>query len=156
MIAITERDIWVANAAPRHVEYLISEQTITVPNQPTQVLISPAWLGRVKQRLEELILLQPNWDSYGGAPVDPRVVQLATSVVEWFAVADMPPPDVFAMSDAGVQIEWHVRQVNIEIDISPLDGTTIYFDDLHSGQRWSRRAASSDLQKLRRRLLEPL
>jgi len=179
MITITERDILVANAVganvstfdvasqlaswvsrretqPTHVEYLISEQSITVPNQPAENVISPAWLGRVKRRLEELIFLPANWDSYGGAPVDPRVARLAESLVEWFGVADMPPPDVFATSDGGVQIEWHVRRVNIEIDISPFDDTTIYFHDLNVGEPWSRPASSTDLQTARRRLIASL
>ena len=179
MTTITERDIvvakpvtanistfdvasqladWVSKreAQPAHVEYLISEQSITVPNQPREILISPAWLGRVKRRLEELIFLPANWDSYGGAPVDPRVARLAESLVEWFGVADVPPPDVFATSDGGVQIEWHVRRVNIEIDISPFDGATIYFHDLNAGEPWSRPASSTDLQAARRRLIAPL
>ena len=179
MITITERDILVAKAVttnistfdvasqladwvtkreaqPSRFEYLISEQSITVPNQPPEFVISPAWLGRVKRRLEELIFLPENWDSYDGAPVDPRVARLAESLVEWFGVADMPPPDVFATSDGGVQIEWHVRRVNIEIDISPFDGTTIYFHDLNVGEPWSRSASSTDLQAARRRLIAPL
>ena len=179
MITITERDILTANAVtanvstfdvasqlagrvtrretqPTHVEYLMSEQSITVPNQPTKSVISPAWLGRVKRRLEELVFLPSNWDSYGGAPVDLRVARFAESLVEWFAVADMPPPDVFATSQGGIQIEWHVRRVNIEIDISPFDGTTIYFRDLNAGEPWSRPASSTDLQTARRRLIAPL
>ena len=179
MITITERDILAATAVkvnvstfdvasqlaawvskrenqPTHVEYLISEQAITVPNQPAEIVVSPAWLGRVKRRLEELIFLPTNWDSYDGAPVDPRVARLAENLVEWFAVADMPPPDVFATSDGGVQIEWHVRRANIEIDISPSDGTTIYFHDLNAGPPWSRTASSTDLQTARRRLIAPL
>lgn len=179
MITITERDILAANAVtanvstfdvvsqlagwvtrretqPTHVEYLMSEQSITVPNQPTKSVISPAWLGRVKRRLEELVFLPSNWDSYGGALVDLRVARFAESLVEWFAVADMPPPDVFATSQGGIQIEWHVRRVNIEIDISPFDGTTIYFRDLNAGEPWSRPASSTDLQTARRRLIAPL
>src|SRR3989338_5947911 len=179
MITITERDILAANAVtanvstfdvasqlagwasrretqPKHVEYIISEQSITVPNQPAESVISPAWLGRVKRRLEELVFLPANWDTYGGASVDPRVARFAESLVEWFAVADMPPPDVFATSEGGIQIEWHVRRVNIEIDISPFDGTTIYFRDLNAGEPWSRPASSTDLQTARRRLIAPL
>ena len=160
MITITERDIWIPNAVTVNVSTVdVASQlaeAITVPNRPTEVVVSPAWLGRVKRRLEELILLPTNWDSYGAAPVDPRVARLAENLVEWFAVADMPSPDVFATSDGGIQIEWHVRGVNIEIDISPSDGTTIYFHDLTAGQPWSRQASSNDLQTARRRLIAPL
>ena len=178
MNTITERDIWVAAAVtanvttfdvasqlvdwvakqrtpPTYSEYLISEQSITLPNQRTQILVSPAWLGRAKKRLKELTQLQANWDSYDAVPVDPRIATLAEDLVEWFAVDRMPPPDLFATSDGGVQIEWHIRRVNIEIDVSPTEGTTIYFQDLNAGEPWSRPASSPDLQLVRRRLLAP-
>ena len=80
MITITERDILAANAVtanvstfdvasqlagwasrretqPKHVEYLISEQSITVPNQPAESGISPASLGPGKRRLQVLVFL---------------------------------------------------------------------------------------------------
>ena len=181
MITITERDIFVPNVVtanvstfdvasqlvdwqstrerPTQFAYLMSEGTITLPtlpNRPIEVVVSPAWLGRVKKRIAELTQLPANWDSYGAVPVDPRIPGLAEDLVEWFAVDGMPPPDVFATSDGGVQIEWHIRRVNIEIEISPTEGTTIYFHDLNGGEPWSRTASSTDLQLVRQRLLAPV
>lgn len=175
MIALTERDIFVANAVtanistfdtdsqladwksrqeqPEHVEYLMSEGSITLEGRAPQVAVSPVWLGRVKKRIKELAQLPANWDSYDAIPVDPRIPALAEDLVEWFAVDDMPPPDVFATNDGGIQIEWHIRRANIEIEISPTEGTAIYFHDLDAGEPWSRPASSTDLQLVRRRLL---
>lgn len=178
MTTITERDILVANVAtanistfdvasqladwkskrerPTHVEYLMSEESITLPNRRPEVVVSPAWLGRVKKRMAKLAQLPPNWDSYGAVPVDPRIPRLAEDLVEWFAVDGMPPPDVFSTSDGGMQIEWHIRRVNIEIEISPTEGTNLYFHDLNGGEPWSRTASPTNLQLVRRRLLAPV
>ena len=178
MITLTERDILASNAVsanvstfavesqladwksrqeqPKHVEYLISEESITLPAKAPHVLVSPAWLGRVKKRIKELAKLPANWDSYDALPVDPRIPALTEELVEWFAVDDMPPPDVFATNDGGLQIEWHIRRANIEIEISPTEGTSIYFHDLNAGGPWSRPASSTDLQLVRRRLLTPV
>ena len=175
MTTITERDILVANVATANIStfdvpsqladwkaklerqtqfaYLISEGTITLRNRPVEVVVSPVWLGRVKNRIAELTQLPANWDSYGAVPVDPRIPRLAENLVEWFAVDGMPPPDVFATSDGGVQIEWHIRRVNIEIEISPTEGTNLYFYDLNGGEPWSRTASPTDLQFVRQRLL---
>src|SRR4051794_3850240 len=141
MNTITEQDILVTNAVttnvstfdalaqlrewgsrrnvqPVHVEYLISEQSIIVadrsqtdPDQPVESAVSPPWVGRVKNRVKELKQLPANWDSYGAVQVDPRIPPLAERLIEWFAVAGMPPPDVFATSDGGIQLEWHIRRV---------------------------------------------
>lgn len=152
MITLTERDIFLKNTAPTYFEYLISEESITRPNQPREVVVSPAWLGRVKKRIKELAHLPANWDSYASVPVDPRIVPVAEGLLDWFAVDGMPPPDVFATSDGGVQIEWHIRRVNIEIEISP-EVTNVYFQDQNNGEPWARPASSTDLQHVRRRLL---
>lgn len=130
----------------------MSDDTIRLPNQAQEVVVSPMWLGRVKHRIGELAQLPPNWDSYGALPVDPRIPALVEDLVEWFAVDDMPPPDVFATSDGGVQVEWHIRRANIEIEVAP-EGTTVYFHDLTGGAQWSRAASPTDLQLVRRRLL---
>src|SRR6516165_7922185 len=75
-----------AKAPQREVEYLISASGIRTPQQPMEVTISPAWLGTVKQRLKSFLSLPANWDTYGGLPADPRLVQVAENLVEWFAV----------------------------------------------------------------------
>lgn len=150
-------------AQPSDLDYVITTQLITltqpccqsvsVVGQLAKTVVSPAWLGRLKRRLKELAQLPANWDSYGATPVDPRVIAIAEDFIEWFAVDDMPPPDLFATVDGGIQMEWHIRRVNVEIEISP-EGTSIYFHDLNSGDPWSRPASPTDLQMVRRRLLE--
>lgn len=150
------------NPRPTQMDYVVSTEFIYVPhspaqsvsvlNQPSETLVSP-WLGRVKKRIKEQAELPANWDSYGAVPVDPRIPPIAQDLVEWFAVAGMPPPDVFATSEGGMHVEWHVRRVNIEIHISPTEGTTIYFEDLNGGEPWSRPSSATDLQTIRRRLL---
>ena len=133
-----------------------SAQSVSVLDLPAATFVSPLWLGRVKRRIRDMAELPANWDSYGAVPVDRRIPPIAEDLVEWFAVAGMPPPDVFATSDGGIQIEWHIRRVNIEIEISPIEGTTIYFQDLNEGEPCARPSSATDLQMIRRRLLTPL
>jgi len=155
MNALTERDIVLKldrDPRPVAIEYL-SGSSITVSDQLPESAISPTWLGRVKTRLKGLKSLPPDWDSYGAAPIDPGVVDLAEKLVEWFAVDGMPSPDVFATAEGGVQIEWHIRRANIEIAISPDEKTPIYFHDLNTGEEWTKPGSSIALQIVRRRLL---
>ena len=136
------------------VDYLISEQSIT--DKPEQSRVSPSWLGRVKQRVKELSQLPANWDSYNALALDPRIPLLAESLIEWFAVFRMPPPDVFATNDGGIQVEWHIRRVDLEIVISPTDGTMIHFHDLNVGEQWEEPSSANRLHCVRRRLLAPV
>jgi hypothetical protein len=157
---LTERDI-IAKAGAlnalvragqrviKPVEYL-TEGSIS---KDRTIEVSPVWLGRVKKRLRSFRELAVNWDSYGGLPLDPRIEQMSEELIEWFALGEMPPPDIFATSDGGVQIEWHIRRTNIEINLSPLEGTAMFFQDLITGEEWSGPGSESTLQAVRRRLI---
>jgi hypothetical protein len=145
-----------AKAPQREVEYLISASGIRTPQQPMEVTISPAWLGTVKQRLKSFLSLPANWDTYGGLPADPRLVQVAENLVEWFAVDGVPAPDVFASSDGGIQFEWHIRGVDTAISLSTSgDETRIYYNDLNEDvEPWSGPVSAGRLQVIRKRLLQ--
>jgi hypothetical protein len=148
------------------VEYLISAGTIRrLPTSsqavsslaPAQVAVSPAWFGRVKKRLNGLASLPLDWDSYGGIPADPRAARLAEEMIEWFAVDGVPPPDVFANGDGGVQLEWHINGVDAVISFSSDDETSVTYQDLSDdGESWSGAASDSRLQTIRKRLLSNL
>jgi len=177
---LTERDVLGANAAtgnvstfstetqlvewkarqrravPAEVEYLISARGIWTPRQHLEPAVSPAWFGRVKNRLKTFVGLPLDWDTYGGLPADPRVVGLAEELIEWFAVQGVPPPDVFASGDGGVQVEWHIKGVDVTITFSASDEQTcIYYHDLIDGSEPSFGPASDGrLRRIRKRLLD--
>jgi len=58
-----------------------------------------------------LAALPENWDTYGGAPIDPRAIQAAK---EWLAAAQVVP-----CSDGGMQIEWHHLDADVEVTFKP-------------------------------------
>lgn len=179
-LTLTQRDVLGANAATgnvstfgtetqlvewrarqdartqRDVEYLISANTIRTPKQSPESIVSPAWLGRIKQRLKSFVGLPVNWDSYGGLPANPTIVRLAESLAEWFAVDGVPPPDVFACGDGGVQFEWHIRGVDITIDFSTSEDEPIinYHDVSEGSDPWSSPVSNGHLQTARKRLLQ--
>lgn len=179
-LTLTERDVLGANAATGNVstfstetqlvewkarqrqvapqgevEYLMSTRGIHTRRQPAQVTVSPAWLGRVKNHLKALVRLPVGWDTYGAIPADPRVAVCAEELVEWFAVDGVPPPDVFASGDGGVQLEWHIRGVDVTVACSTShEETNIYYHDLNEGgEPWSGPISDGRLQIIRRRLL---
>ena len=138
-------------------DYLISDwdAVITADDEPRNVTISPGWLAGKKDQLRAFHSLAPNWDSYGAVPTAPVAVNWAEELLQWFAVADMPPPDLFATVDGGVQIEWHIYGLNAEIEIRPNRETEIYYHDLRTQEEWVKplSAESAELQSVRRRLL---
>jgi len=157
--SLTEADLvqWKAcqAVAPKgEVDYLISARGI-LTKQAAEVATSPMWLGRVKSRLQELAQLPVDWDTYGGVPADPRIVVIAEKLMEWFAVDGVPPPDVFASGDGGVQLEWHIGGVDATIAIPADEESTICYHDLNQQEEpWSGPASEGWLRVIRRRLLQ--
>ena len=155
----TQLDEWKARqmrAPQEEIEYLISARGIRTPQQPAEVTVSPAWFGRVKTRLKDLVRLPVDWDTYGGIPADPRVAGFAEELIEWFAVDGVPPPDVFASGDGGVQLEWHIRGVDVTLALSASDEqSSIYYHDLNDGgEPWAGPVSDGRLRIIRKRLLE--
>lgn len=66
-------------------------------------------------KFDELLRLEPNWDSYGAPALDRRCVAKANEIYLRLPGAW----DVVPCSDGGVQIEQHKDGFDIEITVSP-------------------------------------
>jgi hypothetical protein len=60
---------------------------------------------------EELLKLKPDWDSYGAPSI--HEITLEKAQVFLRSVEYVPLPD------GGVQLEWHIFGVNLEIEFHP-------------------------------------
>jgi hypothetical protein len=74
----------------------------------------------VHAQIDELGLLQPNWDGYGAPRIDPAILDsahdLAASLPD-----ELPAPMVVPMSAGNLQLEWDCGQRSLELEIeSPL------------------------------------
>jgi len=85
------------------------------------------WLGTILESLQRLLLLQENWDSYGGKQITSAAAREALESVIWMS-SQVLQPWIVPTSKGGLQIEWHGRNeanqnVEVEVEILP-DGTT--------------------------------
>lgn len=65
--------------------------------------------------VEQLLTLRENWDSYGAPKISHEAVEGAKLL--WSLLAT--EPSFVPMSDGGVQMEWHNRGFDVELEISP-------------------------------------
>lgn len=63
--------------------------------------------------LRQMCFLEPNWDSYGAAKIDPRAIERAIIMLDSLTGDYRAVP----MSDGGVQLELHSDGFDIEIQI---------------------------------------
>jgi len=74
------------------------------------------WLAPTLSAMADILKLKENWDSYHAPPIDPlRVMQVLEFLVAVMR-DDTPTPSVVPTSSGGVQIEWSVNGINLEIE----------------------------------------
>jgi hypothetical protein len=72
------------------------------------------------ERLQELASLPAGWNSYNAKPVSSKSVhRLATTLFDIVLRDDLPTGAIVPTSAGGLQIEWHRRGADVEINVPP-------------------------------------
>lgn len=67
--------------------------------------------------------LEENWDSYGGHPITQDVINAVTDF--WIHIPYNLTPQVVPTTKGGLQLEWHLKGTDIEIEFYPLKNEVI-------------------------------
>lgn len=98
----------------------------------------PTWLGHAIGEIRKLLCLPDDWDSYGGRPVSPssavRALELLLSVMR----DDAPPAQFVPARQGGIQLEWHTRGIDLEIEVQSTGRLLVLFVDQWYGEEWER------------------
>jgi hypothetical protein len=90
-----------------------------------------SWIGPTFARLQEVALLEDDWDQRGSAAVRGDALSFA-----WFFLRQvMPPtalsPGIVPLGHGGVQLLWHNQRCDLEVEvIGPNNMIAYYFDKL--------------------------
>jgi len=114
---------------------------------------APRWLEPAVQALNELLSLPANWDSYGARPIDPKIAIFSLQLLAEMMSPTIPAPLVIPTNRGGVQLEWHTRGIDLEIEIQQPGRISACYEDHRSGDEWEEEL-TSDLTRLSDTLLE--
>jgi hypothetical protein len=96
----------------------------------------PEWLESIGKSLSEILDLRQGWDSYGAKPISPQCVGAALDILLRVMREDTLPPSVVPTSPGGIQLEWHARGIDLEIEILSPTRVRGLFEDLRTGIEW--------------------
>ncbi len=96
----------------------------------------PAWLEPVLAELRELLRLPPDWNSYRARPIAARAALAAIELLLQAMPEGLPLPAIVPTVRGGVQLEWHRRGVDLEIEALPDGRYSVAFEDERSGRSW--------------------
>ncbi len=101
--------------------------------------------AQVAVRLAELAALREDWDGYGARRLDHDALRLADDVLEDMMQRLPLLPDIFPVPDGGVQLEWEVGPVELELELEPGGRSAIFIcQDRISGQRFDGELPADD------------
>lgn len=115
---------------PGHYRLEIGKLTIDLNNNPED------WLEHVAEAFERFMMLQDNWDSYGAVPIQEECIRHAVRLLDILAPLHLPEPAVVPTSFGGVQIEWHLLGIDLEIEVLPSLRLGASFQDSNTGEEW--------------------
>jgi hypothetical protein len=96
--------------------------------------IGADWRGKAVAILHSLRVLKKNWNSYGARPIDPAILSAAEDFLNRLSSLDLLSPSIVPTTQGGVQLEWHDRGVDLEIELLSPDKYRLSFDDSATGQ----------------------
>jgi hypothetical protein len=124
---------------PRHIKVVLDRQAhctraglIRDGQRLAEVALAgdpPAWLEPTLRTMAELLDLPDNWNSYGANPIDPAQVAWALDLLARTMKLDSPTPTVVPTSHGGVELEWHLRGVDLEVHAISPRGVYFYCQD---------------------------
>lgn len=79
----------------------------------------------IHNSLTRLRAFQANWEGYGAAPPDPRILDAIARALESVASDSAPTPQVVPMTRGRVQLEWHRGARSLELEFETAE--TIHY-----------------------------
>jgi len=93
----------------------------------------PSWFDALMLGFVDSLTLPPNWDSYGGGPVDVEVIHAAMNCMNSVLAPQSPAPRVVPLSSGGVQLEWHRKGIDLEIVFQRDEQASFYYRNRTTG-----------------------
>ena len=123
---------------------------IRIPNGQIEFTYSdrvPVWFQEVIASLAQLAWLPANWNSYQAIQIRPICLSAAIRVLLDVTRIDTPKPSVVPTVRGTVQLEWHTRGVDLEVEILGPSRLLASFEDTKTGEDWEA-AVGADLTRL--------
>jgi hypothetical protein len=90
------------------------------PRRPSLVSIplpTPAWQSAVEERFAKLTRYEAGWDGYNASVPRASVIIFARDILMSVMKASTPAPAIVPLSSGGLQLEWHVGGLDVELTI---------------------------------------
>jgi hypothetical protein len=110
-------------------------------------LICSTWFLPTARSMLRLARLPAGWDSRGAPRIERTVVENALLLLAGILEVQTAPPAIVPTVSGGVQAEWHMGGLNVEIEFNPSAEALVSVDDLQGRSEWEG-ALRSNIERL--------
>jgi len=89
----------------------------------------PVWLNAVYSRFEHLLSLLENWDSCGAKKISEDSIAQGYRVLSRLLINELTLPSIIPSNDGSIQLEWHLQNVDVEIEIPEEGMVNLFVED---------------------------
>lgn len=93
----------------------------------------PSWIRPAFSKIQELVNLDPGWDSHDADSVVADSVVSAVEILSDTMSPDTKTPWIVPTVHGGIQMEWHKPQVDLEIEIEPNGTASVFYVNEQDG-----------------------
>lgn len=120
-------DLLTSTSGPR-VKTRSASIGIRLTPSSTIELLSPPWLRKIDRRISDLMSLAPGWDGEGSVPVSCETALGAWQFVLSHVAHETPEPQIVPTSSGGLQFEWHLLGITLELRFDPNEEASFYYE----------------------------
>lgn len=92
------------------------------------------WRHRIERRLNDIAHLKFGWDGHNGKLVNAVTLQFTIEILVGLMRPHIPEPSIGATSYGGIQIEWHRKGWDVEIEIVAPNRLEIFTRNVQTDQ----------------------
>ncbi len=108
----------------------------------------PSWAQPAFSKRQELVNLEPGWDSHDAVPVRADSVLAAVSTLFETMASDTETPWIVPTVHGGIQMEWHKSQVDLEIEIKPDRTVSVFYVNEQDGRQLDKPLDTAQVRSL--------
>ncbi len=115
----TTLDRWFDERSTAAISNRLAQRTSTVVDSTAEISAprKPGWVDFVRQQLKAVSSLQPGWDGFGAGPLRRDVLSFVEQILTQVMGSETPAPYISPMSHEGVLLEWHLPNIELEIEV---------------------------------------
>jgi hypothetical protein len=125
--------------ARRRIHPSLPKRALSRANEP-ELINRSTRLERLLNGLRSFLEVPVIWPD--ALPTEQEQVELAASVLSHFMSDETPAPFLVPTSSGGIQMEWHLKGIDVEIETLSGHSLAVYFYDSINGVEWQKEVTS--------------